>query len=409
MCVRAAELAKAFGLGTTYGQAAVECLRQGSPVEAAAVSCKADVGDAYRDEVVREAWASMETLTGDDRFAALEVMLDASCGPMEAPAKAWFPRTMADASKLHFGRMILERAQALKWGWDFKAMYRELLKAAIGFDAEGEAQYVIGDEAFAAEDADYDLYLAYQVAHVRCDEAAALVAKRGLGLPKAETIFSDAKCFGASYGSLDWNIQEKDAPAWFDLAMRYGRVRLARKLADKLKDPKPAIEKVEKAAFDGGDFDAAMDFPARDGEDARQHQDRVLQAALDRGDEWFVVRWNVYGQNQVETSRRDGWIERAYLHALLRKDPKMAADCIAKHSVAATAEAGERVAFEEAMRAQDADTAIDLARVYKLGDDCARRAARLKARQIQAAERAKAEAAAARRKKRSKASGDWNP
>lgn len=409
LCVRAIQLAKTFGLGPRYGETAVQCVRRLSTVEAAVVVCDADVSEAYRAPLIEEAWDSLDALPADKRFAMLDTLIESTCPLPEARAAAWFPKTLTEISGLRLSRMILHTAVNRKWSWDVQGMFRQVLTAAIGFDADAHAQATIEDTLFTPNDADLDAYIAYKIAHLRCEDAAMLMVSRRLPMARAEAIFAHPKCGGTAFINLAWRIAGDDAQPWFDLAMKRQKYRLARLLAPKLKDPKAAAERAETGALDALDFDAVMDFPAHDGEHLEQQQDRVLQAALDRNEEWFVVRWNVYEQNHVDPKRRDGWIERAYLHALFRKEWKTAADCIAKHSVAATAAAAERLAFEEAMRAENADAAIDLARVYKLGDDCAKRAAILKAHQRQEAERAKARAKAAKEKRLRKESGDWYP
>lgn len=409
MCIRAAKFARAFGLDHAHGETAVQCVRRIDVIEAATVVCDADVDDAYRAALLAEAWDSLDALPADKRFAMLDTLVESTCPLPEARASAWFPKTLLDPAGLRLSRMILHVAISQKWGWDAQSLFRQALAAAIGFDAVQRAQETIDDTAFVPNDADLDSFLGYQIAHLRCEDAAMTVVSRKLPLARAEAIFAHPRCLGAAMTGIGWRVADDDAQAWFALAMKYRKYRLARLLAGKTKDGNALMEKVETAALDALDFDAVMDFPPRDGEHAEQHQDRVLQGALDRNEEWFVVRWSIYQQNQVQVPRRDAWIERAYLHALLRKEWKMAADCIAKHSVAATAATAERLVFEEAMRAEDAPAAVELARQYKLGNDCARRAAVLQFRKNQEAERAKAKAKAEKEKRLRKESGDWFP
>jgi hypothetical protein len=405
LCIRAVKLATTFDLGERYGERAVQCVRKISVIEAGALVCDADVGDAYRKGLVDDAWQSLEDLPTEKRFAMLETLIESDCPLPKARAAAWFPRTLVEPSGLRIGRMLVNKGRVRHWSWDIQAMFRQLLMAAINLNVERQAAEIMEDDAFILEDTVVDPYQHYLIANHRCEDAVKLVLKRKLAFARAESIFDEAKCVGVSFDGLAWFIRE-DAAQWFDLAMRDQKHRLARRLADKLPVPKAMIVLVETATLYAGDYDALMDFPPHEGETADQQQDRVLKDALDREEEWFVVRWNLYGFNGrvITEVRLNGWIERAYLHALFRKDWRLAASCISKHTAPASAIEGERLAFEEALRAEDANTAIELARIYKLGSEYQSRAAVLKSRQFQGAERQKVKV-----KARPTAPKDWNP
>jgi hypothetical protein len=405
MCVRAAAFAKSFKLEKRFGEEAVDCVRNTSAVQAAAIVCTADVNEEYRLGLIRQAAKTLEGLTPLEAVSGMGTLLESDCPMPEAIAARWFPASLGWPATLWHGRSVLEKAVKLEWAWDLQTRYRAFLAAAIGFKDEDQVKWVMNESSFRPEPADFAVAIAHFIDAYRCEDAVMIIVRHRLPIAEADALFALPKCSGTSFTGIFWRLDKTDARPWFDLSMNRGRYALARHLCENLQPADSCAAKVETAALAAGDFDAAMEFNPL-GETKESLQDRILESALAHGEEWFVIRWSSYAakQMQILPARRDGWIERAFLHALFRKEWKSAAECIAEHGTPAVAEAGKRLAFEEALLALDADTAIDLAKRYKLGADPSTRAAQLKFKQIQERERKKAGV-----KKPQQRDADWRP
>lgn len=387
-CEYAADAAFYFDLEKKFADQAISCAEKKSDAMYALLFACHRPGSsevmARLSKTVLDGFATADAASHDyDRLAQAVVICPFDEGQLHYLLGMAFLDRRYD-----FDIAVLEKAKSLGFSWPYGEWYRKLYDSAVAEHEFGTAERLLVDPNFVHTPADELAFIDATVKFRRCDLAAIAAIRSKFPDATIEALFLDGRCFGMEFTGLEWYVPEDKSVWYFELSLRAQKFTLAGVIVRKFQLGRASFDRVTDAALAVKAYDAAVNLLPTD-EDRRTYRNRVLQRILDADEEWFVTRYAVAMRGTYDQSDEnwDGWIERAYLHALRHGAFELAADIADRHADKEFGRWGIQLAFDKACEAENAEEAGAIAKRWNLGKDANRKVALLRAKKQREAEK----------------------
>lgn len=299
--------------------------------------------------------------------------------------------------KPDFALAMLQMSKASGFFLRYDVLYRRLYEMTIGLPYDlynlKTANRILGERDFIKTPADYDQFIALAISRFHCEIALASAMEHRLPNDKIRSIFFHQRCLSADLKEFDFDVVRPEQAGWlFETSLQAGRFLFARNLVSKFSMGQDAIRRIVDEAWFAKDFDTLMELDPPFNISQRDFRESLLEKMLDSDEEWFVARYVIAQGGNPETGYTKwsywyNWLERAYMHALYRGAYELAADIAGKHILRAWSVWAVQLAFDQAMKNNDPESAKIIAKRWNLGNDAVHQAVLLGWKKVQAESR----------------------